>query len=104
MLIPRFVQCVTGLFRLLLARSACYWLVPGSFRLLLTCSLLVPLVTGLFHLFRVLETSLVGHRKKELLCIILESTDLDKGVFMYFDAGGFSSAIDQLIPRSKTPC
>ena len=27
-LIPRFVQCVTGLFRLLLGCSACYWLVP----------------------------------------------------------------------------
>ena len=39
-LIPHFVQCVTGLFCLLLA-----------------CSLLVPLVTGLFCLFRVLVTS-----------------------------------------------
>ena len=40
-LIPRFVQCVTGLL----------------FRLLLACSLVVPLVTGLFRLFRVLATS-----------------------------------------------
>ena len=51
-LIPRFVQCVTGLLRLLLARSwlvllvtglllacsACYWPVPCLFRLLLACS------------------------------------------------------------------
>ena len=51
-LIPRFVQCVTGLFRLLLACSlvvplvtgfflgcsACYWPVPCLFRLLLACS------------------------------------------------------------------
>ena len=51
-LIPCFVQCVTGLFRLLLACSlvvplvtglflgcsACYWPVPCLFRLLLACS------------------------------------------------------------------
>ena len=51
-LIPRFVQCVTGLFRLLLACSlvvplvtglflgcsACYWPVRCLFRLLLACS------------------------------------------------------------------
>ena len=42
MLIPRFVQCVTGL---LLARS---WLVPLVTGLLLACSWLVPLVTDLF--------------------------------------------------------
>ena len=54
---------VTGLF---LARSACYWPVPWLFRLLLTCSLLVPLVTGLFRLFRVLETSFIFHRNRNL--------------------------------------
>ena len=44
MLIPRFVQCVTGLFRLLLA---CSWLVPLVTDLFLACSAcywLVPLV------------------------------------------------------------
>ena len=44
-LIPRFVQCVTGLLRLLLARS---WLVLFVTGLLLACSWLVPLVTGPF--------------------------------------------------------
>ena len=42
MLIPGFVQCVTGL---LLARS---WLVPLVTGMLLACSWLVPLVTDLF--------------------------------------------------------
>ena len=44
MLIPRFVQCVTGLFRLLLA---CSWVVPLVTDLFLACSAcywLVPLV------------------------------------------------------------